>query len=79
MNDHLKNRFLCPLTHDSHFTASALLRSRGGGRIFRMGCASSKIDPQEKEATQQNAKIERQLRVDKKNDARTVKILLLGL
>lgn len=44
-----------------------------------MGCASSKIDPQEKEATQQNAKIERQLRVDKKNDARTVKILLLGL
>jgi hypothetical protein len=44
-----------------------------------MGCTGSKIDPREKEAAQQNAKIERQLRQDKKAEARTVKILLLGM
>jgi guanine nucleotide-binding protein subunit alpha len=43
-----------------------------------MGCTGSKIDPQEKEASQRNARIERQLRQDKKAESRTVKILLLG-
>lgn len=43
-----------------------------------MGCTGSKLDPQEKEAAAQNARIERQLRQDRKTDARTVKILLLG-
>ncbi|KIW12166.1 hypothetical protein PV08_09441 [Exophiala spinifera] len=43
-----------------------------------MGCTGSKIDPQEKEASQRNARIERQLRHDRKAESRTVKILLLG-
>ncbi len=43
-----------------------------------MGCGSSKIDERDKDAVQQNAKIDRQLRQDKKNEQRTVKILLLG-
>lgn len=43
-----------------------------------MGCATSKIDVDEKFAVEQNAKIERKIRQDKKLDARTVKILLLG-
>ncbi|EXJ93746.1 hypothetical protein A1O1_02139 [Capronia coronata CBS 617.96] len=43
-----------------------------------MGCTGSKLDPHAKEASAQNAKIERQLRHDRKADARTVKILLLG-
>ncbi|OAP65052.1 hypothetical protein AYL99_01024 [Fonsecaea erecta] len=43
-----------------------------------MGCTGSKIDPREKEAAQQNAKIERQLRADRRTESRTVKILLLG-
>ncbi|KIY01964.1 uncharacterized protein Z520_02102 [Fonsecaea multimorphosa CBS 102226] len=43
-----------------------------------MGCTGSKIDPREKEAAQQNAKIERQLRLDRRLESRTVKILLLG-
>lgn len=43
-----------------------------------MGCTGSKVDPQEKELSQRNAKIERQLRVDRKKESQTVKILLLG-
>ena len=43
-----------------------------------MGCGSSKVDPGEREAAQQNAKIDRQLRHDRKQEQRTVKILLLG-
>ncbi|KAH0847203.1 hypothetical protein AYO21_02592 [Fonsecaea monophora] len=43
-----------------------------------MGCTGSKLDPREKEAAQQNAKIERQLRADRRTESRTVKILLLG-
>lgn len=44
-----------------------------------MGCGSSKIDVDEKYAVEQNAKIDRKIRLDKKLDARTVKILLLGM
>jgi hypothetical protein len=44
-----------------------------------MGCGSSKIDAGDKLLSQQNAKIERQLREDRKIEARTVKILLLGM
>jgi hypothetical protein len=43
-----------------------------------MGCGSSKIDVDEKYAFEQNAMIDRKIRQDKKLDARTVKILLLG-
>ena len=43
-----------------------------------MGCGSSKIDIDEKYAVEQNAMIDRKIRQDKKLDARTVKILLLG-
>jgi hypothetical protein len=43
-----------------------------------MGCGPSK-DAGDKLLSQQNAKIERQLREDKKTEARTVKILLLGM
>jgi hypothetical protein len=43
-----------------------------------MGCGSSKIDLDEKFAVEQNAKIDRRIRQDKRLDARTVKILLLG-
>ncbi|EXJ92081.1 hypothetical protein A1O3_00631 [Capronia epimyces CBS 606.96] len=43
-----------------------------------MGCTGSKLDPHEKEAYLQNAKIERQLRQARRAEARTVKILLLG-
>ncbi|RVX67538.1 hypothetical protein B0A52_08891 [Exophiala mesophila] len=43
-----------------------------------MGCTGSKPDPREKEASHQNSRIERQLRADRKAEARTVKILLLG-
>lgn len=43
-----------------------------------MGCGSSKIDASERDAVAQNAKIERQLRQDRKVEQRTVKILLLG-
>ena len=45
---------------------------------FTMGCGQSKLDVEDKEAFQQNAKIDKMLRHDKKQDARTVKILLLG-
>lgn len=44
-----------------------------------MGCIGSKVDPQEKDAAQQNARIDRQLRSDRKQQSRTVKILLLGM
>jgi hypothetical protein len=44
-----------------------------------MGCGPSKIDAGDKLSFQQNAKIERQLREDRKIEARTVKILLLGM
>jgi len=43
-----------------------------------MGCIGSKVDSSEKEAAQQNARIDRQLRHDRKQQNRTVKILLLG-
>lgn len=43
-----------------------------------MGCGTSKIDDAEKYAVEQNARIERRIRQDRKVDARTVKILLLG-
>jgi hypothetical protein len=43
-----------------------------------MGCTGSKVDVREKEASQRSAKIERQLRMDRKQETRTVKILLLG-
>jgi hypothetical protein len=43
-----------------------------------MGCGPSKIDAEDKVSHQQNAKIEKQIREDKKTEARTVKILLLG-
>ena len=43
-----------------------------------MGCGPSKPETDDKEAVQQNAKIDRMLRQDKKVEARTVKILLLG-
>jgi hypothetical protein len=48
-------------------------------RVFKMGCTGSKIDPREKEASQTNARIERQLRADRRQETRTVKILLLGM
>jgi guanine nucleotide-binding protein subunit alpha, other len=44
-----------------------------------MGCTSSKVDSQERDAVAQNAKIERQLRQDRKVEQKTVKILLLGM
>jgi len=44
-----------------------------------MGCGASKLDPQEREESQQNAKIERMLRQDRKAESKTVKILLLGM
>ncbi|GAD97028.1 guanine nucleotide-binding protein subunit alpha [Paecilomyces variotii No. 5] len=44
-----------------------------------MGCLNSKpVDPDDKEASQQNAKIEKVIRNDKKTLDRTIKILLLG-
>ncbi|KAJ9198978.1 hypothetical protein DTO164E3_4768 [Paecilomyces variotii] len=44
-----------------------------------MGCMNSKpMDPDDKEAVQQNAKIEKIIRNDKKTLDRTIKILLLG-
>lgn len=43
-----------------------------------MGCGASKIDEDEKYAVEQNAKIDKRIRQDKKLEARTVKILLLG-
>ena len=43
-----------------------------------MGCAPSKMDNDEKVAVEQNAKIDRMLRLDRKEEARTIKILLLG-
>lgn len=44
-----------------------------------MGCGSSKLDPQAKEAAARSDKIERRIRHDKRTESRTVKILLLGL
>jgi hypothetical protein len=44
-----------------------------------MGCGPSKIDAGDKLSSEQNAKIEKQLREDRKIEARTVKILLLGM
>lgn len=45
-----------------------------------MGCMSSKpADPAEKDALQQNSKIERIIKTDKKAMDRTIKILLLGM
>ena len=43
-----------------------------------MGCGSSKLDVTEKDAMTQNAKIDRLIKQDKKTEARTIKILLLG-
>lgn len=43
-----------------------------------MGCGQSRVEPDEKDALAQTAKIDRMLRQDKKVEARTVKILLLG-
>ncbi len=43
-----------------------------------MGCGASKIDLDEKYAMEQNAQIEKRIRQDKKLEARTAKILLLG-
>lgn len=43
-----------------------------------MGCMSSKVDAEDKEALKANANIEKQIRTDKKTFDRTVKILLLG-
>jgi len=44
-----------------------------------MGCGSSKVDPEAKEAAARNDKIEKQLRQDKRAETKTVKILLLGM
>ena len=44
-----------------------------------MGCGQSRLDPDERNAIQKNARIEKSLRKDKKVDDRTVKILLLGM
>lgn len=44
-----------------------------------MGCTSSKLDPEDKEANRINASIERQIKQDKKTLDRTIKILLLGM
>jgi hypothetical protein len=44
-----------------------------------MGCGPSKMDAGDKGSHQQNAKIEKQLREDRKTEARTIKILLLGM
>jgi len=44
-----------------------------------MGCGPSKDAGDLKLLSQQNAKIEKRLREDKKIEARTVKILLLGM
>jgi hypothetical protein len=44
-----------------------------------MGCTSSKVDPEDKEAVRTNANIDKQIRTDKKKYDRTVKILLLGM
>jgi guanine nucleotide-binding protein subunit alpha len=45
-----------------------------------MGCSPSKqSEPEERLAAKRNATIERMIRVDKKVDDRTVKILLLGM
>ena len=43
-----------------------------------MGCAPSREDANLKDGALMNAKIDKQIRIDKKNDERTVKILLLG-
>jgi guanine nucleotide-binding protein subunit alpha len=43
-----------------------------------MGCPLSKPGGGDKVSQQQNARIEKQIREDKKTEARTVKILLLG-
>lgn len=44
-----------------------------------MGCTSSKLDPEDKEANRVNASIDRQIKQDKKVLDRTIKILLLGM
>lgn len=53
----------------------------GSYRISTMGCSPSKsIDGEDsKEATKQNASIDKMLRMDKKKFDRTIKILLLGM
>lgn len=43
-----------------------------------MGCINSKPAESDKEAFQQNARIDRTLKNDKKTMDRTIKILLLG-
>lgn len=43
-----------------------------------MGCGPSKLDPAEQEAQVRSEKIERQIKQAKKEEERTVKILLLG-
>lgn len=43
-----------------------------------MGCMSSKVEGEDKDAARVNANIEKQIRNDRKNYNRTVKILLLG-
>lgn len=47
--------------------------------LAKMGCATSKVEGDDRFAVQQNANIEKNLRQDKKRDSRTVKILLLGM
>ena len=48
------------------------------GKVSEMGCGTSKVDPQVKEAAFRNDKIERQLWQDKRTELKTVRILLLG-
>lgn len=44
-----------------------------------MGCMSSKVEADDKEAVKINANIDKQIRADRKTYDRTVKILLLGM
>jgi hypothetical protein len=43
-----------------------------------MGCGASKESPERRELAIKNAKIDTQLRLAKRDEARTIKILLLG-
>jgi hypothetical protein len=55
------------------------LKTRSTHRaVVRMGCAPSREDLGQKDAVVQTAKIDKQLRQDKKMDEKTIKILLLG-
>lgn len=44
-----------------------------------MGCSASKVEAYDQVAQQQNDVIEKQIKQDRKEDQRTVKILLLGM